>query len=162
MCVCHCQLWFLARLKQFLHSVVFSENKALVSVPGIGYPDLAEKSCKYLLCYEWLWAIEGKEKQNRFCLSLIFLSPSEIWKIPPENSILTWPHKPMSYVFKLAARSREKWLFCYKSGVLYGDKTSLNAGGEKACYQKYVPGGRDWHFKQENQNSRSKWVWGSN
>lgn len=98
--------------------------------------DLAEKSCKYLLCYEWLWAIEGKEKQNRFCLSLIFLSPSEIWKIPPENSILTWPHKPMSYVFKLAARSREKWLFCYKSGVLYGDKTSLNAGGEKSLLSK--------------------------
>lgn len=36
----------------------------------------------------------------------------------------------------LAAQLREKWLFCYKSGLLHEYDTSLNL--EKICYQKYL------------------------
>lgn len=59
---------------------------------------------------------------------------------------ITWPHKLMFYVFKLATWSRENWLFCYKSGLLHGGKTSLNAE-KNLCYQKYLNCREsEWHF----------------
>lgn len=43
-------------------------------------------SCEYLLHCEGLWALEG-EKNKPSEMWKIFLSPSEVWKIPSENII---------------------------------------------------------------------------
>lgn len=72
------------------------------------------------------------KKQTGFCLFVTFRNMKNICllqnyeKCHQKILFITWPHKLMFYVFKLASWSRENWLFCYKSGLLHGCPLGLD------------------------------------
>lgn len=68
----------------------------------------------------WVFVCHLQKCEKYFCL----LQKYE--KYHQKILFVSWPFKLMFYVFKLATWSRENWLFCYKSGLLHGGKTSLN------------------------------------